>query len=184
MKINRIILEGRKINIKWAESEQIGANAYPLSNKIVLSENADKILSKEEFNSILLHERGHFELILKYFLPFYPLIISFGILILIILNPQNEHLAVIRNNILVFISLVIVSMLFLKWLAEIFADNYSIIRTRKGAFQRGLKKVNNHNLRFMSYFEKILRVYVIYPPPCLRYYFINRFDNNKIIRVP
>lgn len=181
MNKNQVVLEGKKINLEWKEGEKIEVNAYPIFNKISLTKKADDILSDDELYSVLFHERAHFQIFNNFLLPFYPWIIFFVTLGCIILGFKNKYLNFIVNNALFFILLVLFSFFLCLWFKELFADKYSTIKTKKGVFKRALEKIYKHNGKLTSKFEKILRMYIFYPPPCLRLCLIDKFEEKKLI---
>lgn len=183
MNKNCVLLEGKRINLEWKEGDKLEVNAYPISNKIVITKIANKILNKDELNSVFLHERAHFNIFSNFLLPFYPWIAFCIVLACILFNNQIRYLNIIRENLLLFFLLIFISFGICMWLKEILADRYAVIKTKTDILKNVLKKTYGYNKGYMSKIEYVLRLYIFYPFPCLRFYLIDKFNKKKSNRI-
>ena len=174
MNDDKFILEEKNIILEWDKGLKAEAYAFPLKNKITLTKALKKILNEKEFSSILIHERGHFELY-NFLLPFVPVLLIFCLLLYAFLSgPKSYSTRVILNCLFIlFFILLILSL----WLKEILADIFAVKRTEIGIFKRALIKVHKYNNKFYSKFDKFLKV-ITHPLLSIRLVVINNYENS------
>ena len=180
------IIDEKKVTIKTKPAE-VNAWAKPDGKTIVVTEKIKTFLNKEEYNAILLHERGHLSG-MNTIIALIPFVIAIFLSIWIFFNFNQQIMFVLLRlpTILGFIIFVSYSPLILiigilielpcSWIVEILADRYSIKRTNKGIFGSALKKVYDYNNQLPFSFNKIYSQWVLHPPIKIRLWLIRKLE--------
>lgn len=181
------IVEGKRVVIKTKPAE-VNAWAKPDGKTIIVTEKIKTFLSKEEYDAVVLHERGHLSR-LNIFIVLIPFIIAtiLSILIFFHFNQQIKFILFELPTILGFIVVmayfpfVLIVGILIKlpcaWIAEILADRFSIKRTNKEMFISALKKVYDYNNKLPFSLNKIYNRWVLHPPIKLRIWLIKQYKS-------
>ncbi len=174
------VIEGKEVRIKII-NQLHGAWASFNNKTIMLNEKTKTSLTKEELESVLYHERGHFILInnlLTYFPIFAILLIgirffiSYKKLITDILFTNIPIISTLVLLIILIFSLVLIYWIIklpFSWAKEILADWYSVKRTKKDIFRKTLSKFYKYNKEnSKASLNRFYRGVILHPPQPIR----------------
>ncbi len=178
------IIEGKKVRIKTVyQSHEAFAEFF--SNTIIISEKTKNNFFGEKLDSILLHERGHFEFINR-FLTIVLIAIILAIMAylsrltvrFLILNYTKAYWFIIY--ILTGLCLIIIAIWLFSWAKEILADWYSVKRTNKDTFRETLQEIYEYNKKVTkSPWRRFWNGVILHPPEPIRLKLIKFMENRR-----
>ncbi len=169
-------IDGRKVRIKIIKQPQ-GAWAHFDGKTIILNEKTIKTLDKNELNSILYHETGHFKFI-NQLLTWLPILAVLSILVYFFIKYCPTILEALFSNfpiiytlfalILIIFCIFLVGMIIelpICWAKEILADWNAVKNTKGDIFRQSLKECYRYNKEVTKPSLKRFYNWVVMHPP-------------------